>query len=89
MIDEIKKLFYVQEFDNANIDVLQSQRQIGILENVHYLINNAILNLEKGDTLDLIVADLEFCNLRLNELLGISSEYDFLDDLFKNFCIGK
>ncbi len=89
LIDEIKKLFYVQEFDNANIDVLQSQRQIGILENVHYLINNAILNLEKGDTLDLIVTDLEFCNLRLNELLGISSEYDFLDDLFKNFCIGK
>ena len=89
LIDKIKELFYVQEFDNANIDVLQSQRQIGILENVNYLIDNAITNLEKGDTVDLVVADLEFCNLRLNELLGIGSEYDFLDDLFKNFCVGK
>lgn len=90
LIESIKNMFYVHEFEKASLDLLQSQRQIGTLENVAFLINQSIEEIKKGTSLDLIVADLEHCNLRLNELLGIdNSSYDFLDDLFKYFCVGK
>ncbi len=91
LIDKIKSFFYYDDFANKkDIEVLQSQRQINIIEHVKTLIENTLNNLVNNHaTLDLVSTDLEIAHKEINKLLGLEIEYDFLDDLFKNFCLGK
>ena len=89
LIKAIKHLFIEKDFNEANLTVLQSQRQIDILENINFRIKVALESLEMGATLDLIAQELEECNRSLNDMLGKGQTYDFLDDLFANFCVGK
>lgn len=89
LVSKIKDIFQVKDFESSDMTVLQSTRQIGILENVKLSLENAIDNLQQNTPLDLIVYDYEQANLKLNEILGNGNEYDFLDELFANFCVGK
>lgn len=91
LIEKIKEKFYYFDFEsNSNIQVLQSQRQIDMIEYVLKLIDKSLFELENNYvTLDLIATDLEIAHKEINVLLGLDLEYDFLDELFKNFCIGK
>lgn len=89
LIEKIKQIFQVHDFEMSDMTVLQSIRQIGVLENIQLCLENAIKNIDEGVSLDLIVSDYEQANLKLNEILGKGNEYDFLDDLFANFCVGK
>ncbi|MCV3743744.1 tRNA uridine-5-carboxymethylaminomethyl(34) synthesis GTPase MnmE [Ureaplasma sp. ES3154-GEN] len=90
LIKTIKEQFKINEFTDINLNVLASHRQIGLLKQVYEIINRVLFNLiQNNATIDLIIADLEVCNLKLLELLGDSKEYDFLDELFANFCLGK
>lgn len=90
LFSSLKNIFEADKFINSSdLCVLQSNRQICELENINYLINNAINTLESTRLLDLICSDLENAYQSLSKLLGLSNNYDFLDDLFKNFCIGK
>lgn len=89
LIKSIKDIFLHKDFEDANLEVLQSQRQIDVLEFIKSKITNIIEELKNQIPLDLIAQDLEEANFKMNELLGKGTEYDFLDDLFKNFCVGK
>ncbi|MCV3753832.1 tRNA uridine-5-carboxymethylaminomethyl(34) synthesis GTPase MnmE [Ureaplasma zalophigenitalium] len=89
LIEAIKAQFKVHEFSDVNVNVLSSHRQIGLLKQVYEKIKYSINILENGATIDLVLADLEIANLKLLELLGENKEYDFLDELFANFCLGK
>ena len=91
LIEKIKSKFYTNDFNlNSEIQVLQSQRQINILEYVQSLVEKSIYDLESNfATLDLIAANIEIADREINKLLGKTNDYDFLDDLFLNFCLGK
>lgn len=89
LIIKIKEVFSVNEFDYSNLNVLQSQRQIDLLEGIKTKIDSVVEDVKLGTSLDLVVQDLEEANLNLNDLLGKGHNYDFLDELFKNFCVGK
>ena len=89
LIKKIKYIFEFNEFINSDMNVLQSNRQIGILENTKYHLENALKSLQNNDPLDLVIYNYEQANLKLTKILGNGNEYDFLDDLFKNFCVGK
>ncbi|WP_031488848.1 tRNA uridine-5-carboxymethylaminomethyl(34) synthesis GTPase MnmE [Ureaplasma canigenitalium] len=89
LIQKLKELFHIVDFEMKNVNALQSVRQISLLERVHFLIKESIKNLLSGATVDLIADYLQECNLKINEILGTSRNYDFLDDLFKRFCLGK
>ncbi|AJQ45592.1 tRNA modification GTPase TrmE [Ureaplasma diversum] len=89
LIKAIKQLFHTHEFENSNQELLQSARQVGLLEQVQLIIEQVINHLNNNATVDLVIGDLEMCNHKLNEILGVGENYDFLDELFKNFCIGK
>lgn len=88
LIKKIKQLFEVDEFIHSDMNVLQSNRQIALLD-------AAIHHLKEVQTkiniypLDLIIEDLNLALDNLNKILGLDYEYDFLDELFKNFCLGK
>lgn len=89
LIHKIKKLFEVEDFSNSDMNVLQSQRQINLLEqSIHYL-EQSISQLSNNVPLDLVIESYNSSLDSLNKVLGLDYEYDFLDELFKNFCLGK
>ena len=89
LILTIKKRFEVDQFFESDMNVLQSNRQIGILENIKYDLLCAKQSLLNNEPLDLVIYYYEQANLKLAKILGNGNEYDFLDELFKNFCVGK
>lgn len=88
LISKIKLLFEVEDFDNSDMNVLQSKRQIDLLENIIFILED-ILTVLPIDPLDLILEKMNLVLNKFNQILGIDGEYDFLNELFKNFCLGK
>lgn len=89
LIHKIKKIFEVEDFSNSDMNVLQSQRQISLLEQTIQYLEQSINQLNNDIPLDLIVESYNSSLDSLNKVLGLDYEYDFLDELFKNFCLGK
>lgn len=69
--------------------ILQSTRQIDSLGNILFEIDELQKGLEDNQSLDLLIINLEKIIDCFNNILGINFEYDKLDELFKNFCLGK
>ena len=88
LISKIKLLFEVEDFDNSDMNVLQSKRQIDLLENIVYILEDILTSLVI-DPLDLVLEKMNLALTRFNQILGLDGEYDFLNELFKNFCLGK
>ncbi len=89
LITLIKEMFKVHDFDTQDYQVVQSTRQLGILENVVLSLQSAIDHLQDNVPIDLVVSELQTANYNLNQILGEDNQYDFLDELFANFCVGK
>lgn len=69
--------------------VMQSERQINLLNKIMLILNSLIIKLNDNEMLDLLQSDFEIVILLFNQILGTEFEYDKLDELFKNFCLGK
>lgn len=69
--------------------VMQSERQINLLNKIILILNSLIIKLNDNEMLDLLQSDFEIVILLFNQILGTEFEYDKLDELFKNFCLGK
>ncbi|MGL4948535.1 MAG: tRNA uridine-5-carboxymethylaminomethyl(34) synthesis GTPase MnmE [Mycoplasma sp.] len=69
--------------------ILQSDRQINYVTKIILTIKELIIQLEQNEPLDLLQTYFEQCIDLFNKILGYSIEYDKLDELFKNFCLGK
>ena len=69
--------------------ILQSTRQIDLLGNILFEIDELQKGLKDNQSLDLLIINLEKIVDYFNNILGINFEYDKLDELFKNFCLGK
>ncbi|MGL4950767.1 MAG: tRNA uridine-5-carboxymethylaminomethyl(34) synthesis GTPase MnmE [Mycoplasma sp.] len=69
--------------------ILQSERQINFIEKIISILNDLVKDLKSETTLDLLQSDFERVIELFNKILGYNFDYDKLDELFKNFCLGK
>ncbi|MGL4951471.1 MAG: hypothetical protein ACRC4L_00650, partial [Mycoplasma sp.] len=69
--------------------ILQSERQINYVEKIIHILTDLEKLLKLNEPLDLLQSEFEKCIILFNNILGYSLEYDKLDELFKNFCLGK
>lgn len=88
LIQKIKQYFEVSELLESNINVLQSSQHIGLLANSIEMLKEAQRKITT-DPLDLIIELYNLSLSSLNKILGIDYNYDFLDELFSKFCLGK
>lgn len=72
-----------------NIDLLPSDNDVKIINHCVDLLNLVISELKKNQPIDLFITFLHQVLDNINDLLGKSEHYDFIDELFKNFCVGK
>ncbi|MDE5617745.1 MAG: tRNA uridine-5-carboxymethylaminomethyl(34) synthesis GTPase MnmE [Ureaplasma sp.] len=88
LIYKIKEYFEVNELLDSNMNVLQSSQHIGLLANAIERLKEARQQI-LTDPLDLIIELYNLALSSLNKILGIDYNYDFLDELFNKFCLGK
>ncbi len=88
LIDELERMY---ENDQLLIDedVLNNERQISLMNKALIEIKEAIAALDMMIELDIISNNLYQAYNYLKEIKGISNREDLLDNLFKNFCLGK
>lgn len=68
---------------------LANSRHIVLLESVKQLLEDALASAALGETLDLLAIDIKQAWIVLGEIIGETPREDLLDQIFKQFCLGK
>ncbi len=77
------------DYHKINTIILQSERQIQLMNKIVYHIDLILNELANDVPLDLIIQKLEIILLAFDEFLGKTLPYDKLDEMFSKFCLGK
>ena len=86
---KIKELYKIDKINNSDFTYITNLRQITKIKESY----NILLSVEEGINnnieLDMLEMDLKEIWNVLGEITGDSYDEELLDDLFKNFCVGK
>lgn len=92
-IDELEKIIQAVCLNGISInpgrDLVPTLRQRIALEQAMEPLLRAYHGLDGSVPDELVAEDLETAKRTLSRILGEDVEYDVLDEIFKNFCIGK
>jgi tRNA modification GTPase len=89
LIDKIKEIIQIDELIDIDVAILQSDRQIVLLEKIYKIINETIDDSKNNIPIDMLLTNLEIIIKNFNKILSIDLEYDKMNELFSKFCLGK
>ena len=90
-ISKLKDLIYkrlVGDFSLGEV-LLTSKRQSGSVLAASEHLKMASALLKNGDSLELVVEDLNCCIVELDKITNKTSRDDILESVFSSFCVGK
>ena len=86
---EIEKVIFNEKIEfNKNIYIANS-RQIEKLKDAKASLEQALIDIEAKQFIDLIQISINEAWNSLSEILGEVKDTEIIDNLFKNFCLGK
>lgn len=85
----IKEMFNIDEIDKNDLTYLSNARQIGILNETLSVINDVEKSLNDDIPVDIIAIDLKKIWQYLGEIIGENYNEELINELFKQFCLGK
>lgn len=88
LVDAIAKLLKLNELD-PNAEVLQGERQYNTVLRAKNAVNEALLAINGGVTLDAVGILIDDALSALLELDGKKITTEVANEVFKNFCVGK
>lgn len=86
---KIKELFNTEQLKTRDYTYLSSSRQISLAKRAYQSLISAEEALKNDMPIDMIEIDLKECFELLGEIIGITYSDEIIDNLFKNFCVGK
>lgn len=86
---KIKELFNTDKLKTKDYTYLSSSRQISLAKRAYQSLISAEEALKNDMPIDMIEIDLKECFELLGEIIGITYSDEIIDNLFKNFCVGK
>jgi tRNA modification GTPase len=89
LIKKIKDQFKTEDLSNKHSLILQSQSTIESFTNYLDKLIDIKNKINHNVPIDLIVQDLYLIFNSLLEILGEKKDFNFINEMFKNFCIGK
>ncbi|MDR3249782.1 MAG: tRNA uridine-5-carboxymethylaminomethyl(34) synthesis GTPase MnmE [Mycoplasmataceae bacterium] len=89
LIMEIKKRFNTLSIEKYDGVILQSQQIIGLLENTLLLLEKCFEDIKKNTPIDLVIENMHEAFENILKIQGRSNDFNFIDEMFKNFCLGK
>ena len=87
--NKIKELFNIDKLNNDDSLYITNTRQITKIKECLNIILEIDENINQGVELDMLEMDLKDIWNSLGLIIGESYDEELLDDLFKNFCVGK
>lgn len=87
--NEIISMFKLNELEVSDYTYLSNSRQISILKECYNIICSIEKDVNSGIEVDLIEIDIRKIWDKLGEIIGESYKEDLIDQIFKNFCLGK
>jgi tRNA modification GTPase len=87
--NKIKELFEIEKIKSKDLNFLTNARSIGILENIKELIDQTEENIKNQMPIDIIEIDIKKIWTNLGEIIGETYDDELIDQLFKQFCLGK
>ena len=87
LIDEIEKTYSTIDMNNNKI--INNSRQLSLIKSSLIAIEDGMESLNNGMTPDTVIIDVRKAWEDLANILGRAEQDDLLDDMFKNFCLGK
>ena len=87
--EAVKKLVYGGNVQSHEANFVSDARQAEVLRQAAALLNETRLTLSTGLSEDFVVIDLRAAWEKLGEITGDTIDDDIIDQIFKNFCIGK
>lgn len=72
-----------------NLTYLSNLRQIQKLKEARYSLKEGLISIDNQMPVDIISIDLSNAYMCLNEILGVQSTDELIDQLFSRFCLGK
>ncbi|VEU77959.1 tRNA uridine-5-carboxymethylaminomethyl(34) synthesis GTPase MnmE [Mycoplasmopsis columbinasalis] len=73
----------------AESEVISSAREIALIQQAQQNIRDAITTLKNGLDADLTIVDIRRAWANLADISGRADNEDLLDEMFRNFCLGK
>lgn len=86
---KIKELFNTDKLKTKDYTYLSSSRQISLAKRAYQSLISVEEALKNDMPIDMIEIDLKECFELLGEIIGITYSDEIIDNLFKNFCVGK
>ncbi len=87
LIDSIKKMY--KDIDLNNNKIINNTRQLSLIISSQKSIKEAIKGLENNFQPDTVIIDIQKAWEDLGNIIGRVDNTNLLDEMFKNFCLGK
>lgn len=87
--NKIKELFNLEKIKTKDYTYLTNSRQISLAKKAYKSLLDAEQGVQLNSPIDMIEIDLKECFDTLGEIIGATYDEEIIDNLFKNFCVGK
>lgn len=87
LLNSLGKIF--ENIDISNKEFVNNARQLSLIKKASNSIFDAIKSIENGTYSDLVIVDIRDAWKNLVDITGRADNEQLLDDMFKNFCLGK
>jgi tRNA modification GTPase len=84
----VKKLQTNTPINTSNV-ILQSTHSIGYVQQALTELTEAKTLINIKQPLDLTMEHLHVALVNIDSILGYGKEYNFMNELFRKFCVGK
>lgn len=89
LVEKIKELFNLEQIKTKDYTYLSNPRQITLAKQALKNLLDAEKGIEENLPVDMVEIDLKNCFENLGEIIGKNYSNEIIDNLFKNFCVGK
>ena len=87
--EKIKEMFKLDEIKTTDYTYLTNARQISLAKKSLTSLEHALKTVEENVPIDMIEIDIKEALENLGEIIGLDYSDEIIDNLFKNFCVGK
>lgn len=87
--NKIKELFQLEKIKTKDYTSLSNVRQITLAKKAYESLVDAEKSVANNQPVDIVEIDLKECFDFLGEIIGENYSEEIIDNLFKNFCVGK
>ena len=87
--DKIKEMFNLDKIKEINKPYLTNTRQLTLAKIALKSLVSALKSVEENVPIDMVEIDIKNAFDSLGEIIGQTYSDEILDNLFKNFCVGK